>query len=298
MKPASFAYIRPATLEDAVSELAATGGDGKVLAGGQSLVPVMALRLGRPSTLVDISGLRSLATIERASSRDGDVLRIGAATRQRQAERATGASAVPLLGMALPFVGHRELRSRGTVCGSLAHADPGAELPAVACCLGATLHVTGPAGRRDLMATEFFQGAMTTSLAADEILEAVSFPVARDGEGYGFAEVARRHGDFALAGVVTRVRSSASGDITEASVSGFGVSDRPVTRDVTPLVRASADAGDVESALRGGTAALAAEVVDTAGDVHGSQAYRRRLFSVLAARELARAYRACMGAAA
>jgi 2-furoyl-CoA dehydrogenase FAD binding subunit len=298
MKPAPFAYVRPATLEDAVSELAATGGDGKVLAGGQSLVPVMALRLGRPSTLVDISGLRSLATIERASSRDGDVLRIGAATRQRQAERATGASAVPLLGMALPFVGHRELRSRGTVCGSLAHADPGAELPAVACCLGATLHVTGPAGRRDLTATEFFQGAMTTSLAADEILEAVSFPVARDGEGYGFAEVARRHGDFALAGVVTRVRLSAAGDITEASVSGFGVSDRPVTRDVTPLVRASAEAGDVESALRRGTASLAAEVVDTAGDVHGSQAYRRRLFSVLAARELARAYRSCAGAAA
>ncbi|MGD0378267.1 MAG: FAD binding domain-containing protein [Streptosporangiaceae bacterium] len=298
MKPAPFAYVRPATLGDAVDELAATGGDGKVLAGGQSLVPVMALRLGRPSTLVDISGLRSLATIERESSRDGGVLRIGAATCQRQVEHAAEASAVPLLGMALPFVGHRELRSRGTVCGSLAHADPSAELPAVACCLGATLHLTGPAGRRDVATAEFFRGAMTTAVAADEILEAVSFPVARDGEGYGFAELARRHGDFALAGVVTRVRSSADGDIQEAVVSGFGVSDRPVTRDVTPLVRAAAGSDAVESALRGMTTTLATDVVDTAGDAHGSQAYRRRLFSVLAARELARAYRGSLGAAA
>lgn len=295
MKPAPFAYVRPATLEDAVSELAATGGDGKVLAGGQSLLPVLALRLGRPSTLVDISGLRSLTTMERVSSRDGDVLRIGAATRQRQAERAAEAAAVPLLGLALPFIGHRELRSRGTVCGSLAHADPGAELPAVACCLGASLHLTGPAGSRDVPAAEFFQGAMTTGIAADEILDAASFPVAREGEGFGFAELARRHGDFALAGVVTRVRSS-GGVVREAVITGFGVSDRPVTRDVTTLVRACAEADDVERALRGQTGALAAEVVDTSGDGHGSQAYRRRLFSVFAARELARAYRACRGA--
>jgi carbon-monoxide dehydrogenase medium subunit len=295
MKPAPFAYVRPATLQDAVSELAATGGDGKVLAGGQSLLPVLALRLGRPSTLVDISGLRSLTTMERVSSRDGDVLRIGAATRQRQAERAAEAAAVPLLGLALPFIGHRELRSRGTVCGSLAHADPGAELPAVACCLGASLHLTGPAGSRDVPAAEFFQGAMTTGIAADEILDAASFPVAREGEGFGFAELARRHGDFALAGVVTRVRSS-GGVVREAVITGFGVSDRPVTRDVTTLVRACAEADDVERALRGQTGTLAAEVVDTSGDGHGSQAYRRRLFSVFAARELARAYRACRGA--
>jgi carbon-monoxide dehydrogenase medium subunit len=298
MKPAPFAYIRPATLDDAVAELAATGSEGKVLAGGQSLVPVLAFRLGRPSALIDISGLRSLATVERRSQPGGEVLRIGAAARQRQAERAAEAAAVPLLGMALPFIGHRELRSRGTVCGSLAHADPAAELPAVACCLGATMHLIGPGGRRDVAAAEFFQGAMTTALAADEILAAVSFPAARGGEGYGFAELARRHGDFALAGVVTRVRSSADGEVSEAVISGFGVSDRPVTRDVTPLVRASARAGDAGTALRVGTARLAADVVDTAGDAHGSQAYRRRLFSVLAARELARARRGSLGMAA
>ncbi|WP_369132242.1 xanthine dehydrogenase family protein subunit M [Modestobacter sp. I12A-02662] len=284
MKAAPFAYVRPATLDDAVAELAATDGDGKVLAGGQSLVPVLAMRLGRPGTLVDINGASGLDTIDRR----GDVLRVGATARQRQLERSPAARDVPLLGLALPFVGHRELRSRGTVCGSLAHADPGAELPAVASCLGATLEVTGPAGRRTVPAEAFFQGAMTTSVGVDEILTAAEFPVAGPGDGYGFAEIARRHGDFALAGVVARVRS-AGGAVQEAVLSGFGVSDRAQTRDVAELVRAAAGEPDVESALRPGTEELARDVVDTSGDAHGSQGYRRRLFAVLAARELARA---------
>ncbi|HEV7727731.1 MAG TPA: FAD binding domain-containing protein [Modestobacter sp.] len=286
MKPAPFAYVRPATLDDAVAELVATGGDGKVLAGGQSLVPVLAMRLGRPGTLVDINGAAGLDTIERR----GAVLRVGATARQRRLERSPDAADVPLLGMALPFVGHRELRSRGTVCGSLAHADPGAELPAVASCLGAALEVTGPSGRRVVPAAEFFEGAMTTVVGAEEVLSAVEFPVAGPGEGFGFAEIARRHGDFALAGVVTRVRCVA-GAVQQAVISGFGVSDRAVTRDVTDLVRSAADHDDLESALRPGAEELARDVVDTSGDGHGSQGYRRRLFAVLAARELARAYR-------
>jgi carbon-monoxide dehydrogenase medium subunit len=293
MKAAPFAYVRPATLDDAVAELAATGGDGKVLAGGQSLVPVLAMRLGRPGTLVDINGVAGLDTIDR----HGPVLRVGATTRQRQLERSPAAADVPLLGLALPFVGHRELRSRGTVCGSLAHADPGAELPAVASCLGAALEIAGPRGRRTVAAAEFFQGAMTTAIGVDEVLAAVEFPVAGPGEGYGFAEIARRHGDFALAGVVTRVRS-ADGAVQEAVISGFGVSDRAATRDVTELVRSTAGSGtdvaDLEAALRPGTEELARDVVDTAGDSHGSQGYRRRLFAVLAARELTRAYHRSM----
>jgi carbon-monoxide dehydrogenase medium subunit len=257
-----------------------------VLAGGQSLVPVLAMRLGRPGTLVDITGATGLDTIERR----GAVLRVGATTRQRRLERSPAAAGVPLLGLALPFVGHRELRSRGTVCGSLAHADPGAELPAVASCLGAVLEVTGPAGRREVPAGEFFAGAMTTVVGPEEVLSAVQFPVAVPGEGFGFAEIARRHGDFALAGVVTRVRS-AGGAVTRAVISGFGVSDRAVTRDVTDLLRSAAGTEDLESALRPGTEELARGVVDTSGDAHGSTGYRRRLFAVLAARELARAYR-------
>ncbi|MCU1671410.1 MAG: Carbon-monoxide dehydrogenase medium subunit [Blastococcus sp.] len=286
MKPAPFAYVRPATLADAIGELAATAGDGKVLAGGQSLVPVLAMRLGRPGTLVDINGVAGLDTIERR----GPVLRVGATARQRSLERSPKAAAVPLVGRALPFVGHRELRSRGTVCGSLAHADPGAELPAVASCLGAALEVRGPSGTRTVPAADFFQGAMTTAIGPDEILTAVEFPVAGPGEGFGFAELARRHGDFALAGVVTRVRS-ADGAVAEAVISGFGVSDRAVTRDVTDLLRSVAGRDDLEAALRPGTEELAHDVVNTSGDQHGSQGYRRRLFAVLAARELAGAYR-------
>jgi carbon-monoxide dehydrogenase medium subunit len=280
MKAPPFAYVRPATLDDVLGELA--GGDAKVLAGGQSLVPVLAMRLGRPATLVDIGAVRELHAVD---SRDG--LRVGAAVRQRTVERSTEARAVPLIGMALPFVGHRELRSRGTVVGSLAHADPAAELPAVAACLDASIEVAGPAGRRTVPATEFFTGAMSTGAGPEDVVVAVTFPAARPGEGFGFAEIARRHGDFALAGVAARVRVGADGAVAQARITGFGISDRPVTRDVTALVREH----PTEERLRPETARLAAEVVDTGGDAHGSTGYRRRLYGVLAARELAAALR-------
>ncbi|HEY4422508.1 MAG TPA: FAD binding domain-containing protein [Pseudonocardia sp.] len=282
MKPAPFAYVRPGSLDDVLAEL--SGVDAKVLAGGQSLVPVLAMRLGRPATLVDITAVEGLDRI----SVDNGVVHVGATVRQRAVERSEHARAVPLLGMALPFVGHRELRSRGTVCGSLAHADPAAELPAVACCLDAALELAGPGGRRTVPAGEFFAGAMTTALAPDEVLLAVRFPVAAAGEGYGFGEIARRHGDFALAGVATRVHRGDDGGVLAARLTAFGVSDRPVTRDVTDLVRATDGA---EWPLRDAMAELAAALVDTAGDAHGSPGYRRRLLTVLAARELSRAHR-------
>ncbi|MDT7611342.1 MAG: 2-furoyl-CoA dehydrogenase binding subunit, partial [Pseudonocardiales bacterium] len=260
MKPAPFSYVRPGSLADVLGELAA--GDGKVLAGGQSLVPVLAMRLGRPGTLVDINSVAELdeLTVSGSGSRAGEVLRVGATTRQRVLERSDEVRRVPLLGMALPFVGHRELRSRGTVCGSLAHADPAAELPAVACCLGAVLEIAGPSGHRRVSAAEFFAGAMTTAVGPDEVLVAAEFPVARAGEGFGFAEIARRHGDFALAGVVTRVVRDGDRVVT-ATLTGFGISDQPVTRDVAPLVQAG---GGLPAALREGTAELAADLVDTA----------------------------------
>jgi carbon-monoxide dehydrogenase medium subunit len=276
MKPAPFAYVRPAAVADAVAELA--DGHGKVLAGGQSLVPVLAMRLGRPATLVDITAIEELQQLRRT----GDRLRVGAAVRQRGVERAADAAAVPLLGMALPFVGHRELRSRGTVCGSLAHADPAAELPAVACCLGARIELAGPAGRRTVDARGFFVSAMTTAAGAEDVVTAVEFPVAAPGDGFGFGEIARRHGDFALAGVAAAV-TVREGAVDAARLAGFGISDRPVFRDVTALMTA---VGDDPDALRGATADLARELVDTGGDGHGSTGYRRRLFAVLTAREL------------
>src|SRR6201993_3047799 len=158
MKAPPFDYVRPATAADAVAALADAGDEGKVLAGGQSLVPVLAMRLGRPAVLVDINAVSGLDQLSLA----GDTLYVGATVRQRQGEQPPGAAAVPLLAMALPWVGHRELRGRGTVCGSLAHADPAAELPAVAACLNAALDIEGPSGRRTVTAREFFTGPMST----------------------------------------------------------------------------------------------------------------------------------------
>ena len=176
-----------------------------MLAGGQSLVPVLAMRLGRPAVLVDINAISGLDELSLAD----DTLYVGATVRQRRLEQAPGAAAVPLLAMALPWVGHRELRSRGTVCGSLAHADPAAELPAVAVCLNATLDIAAPSGRRRTVgARDFFTAPMTTVLAPDELLLAAQFPVATPGDGFAFAELSRRHGDFALAGVAIHVRLS------------------------------------------------------------------------------------------
>ncbi len=274
MKAAPFAYCRPASVDEAVDVLAE--GDAKVLAGGQSLVPVLAMRLGRPGTLVDITRLPGLDAL----SVSGGELHVGAAVRQRRVERSAEVAAVPLIGRAMPFVGHRELRSRGTVCGSLAHADPAAELPAVAACLGATVEVTGASGTREVTARDLVTGAMTTAVGPDELLTAVRFPVAGAGDGFGFAEIARRHGDFALAGVAVHVVRGGA-----ATLAAFGVSDRPVVREVT------VGPDPTEAGLRPVTDALAREVVDTQGDAHASRGYRARLLGVLTARELVRAHR-------
>jgi 2-furoyl-CoA dehydrogenase FAD binding subunit len=291
MKAPPFAYVRPATIADAVAELARAGDDGKVLAGGQSLVPVLAMRLGRPAVLVDINAVTGLDEL----SVSDDSVYAGATVRQRQVEQHQAAAAVPLLAMALPWIGHRELRGRGTVCGSLAHADPAAELPAVAACLDATLDVAGPGGRRTVSAREFFTGPMSTVLAPDELLLGARFPVAGPEDGFGFAELARRHGDFALTGVAVRVRLSPSGEPLGATLAAFGVSGRPVVRDVVAALAACLDApgqpaAGLARALTAPMSALAAEIVDTPGDMHASNGYRRRLFSVLAARELAASY--------
>ncbi len=289
MKPASFAYVRPGTVEDTLAELGREG--AKVLAGGQSLVPVLAMRLGRPSTLVDLNAVPDLKEL----SRDGGRVRVAAMVRQRQVQYDPVSQAVPLLRLALPWVGHREIRSRGTVCGSLAHADPSAELPAVATCLDATMTLRSSRGSRDVAARDFFAGAMTTVMEPDELLTAVSFPVAGAGEGFGFGEVARRHGDFALAGVAARVRTD--GDHVEASITCFGVSDRPAKADVSAQLEAALEqAGrapsepDLRRALGDSAQALAAQLVDTVGDAHASRAYRRQLTAGLLSREVSRAY--------
>lgn len=289
MKAAPFAYVRPGTVADVVAELSRDG--SKVIAGGQSLVPVLAMRLGRPAQLIDINAVPELSKF----SRDNGSLRVGATVRQRQLQRDEIAATVPLIRLALPWVGHREVRSRGTVCGSIAHADPSAELPAVAACLEATMVLTSGRGTRQVAAADFFTGALSTVIEQDELLSEVIFPVAKPGEGFGFGEFARRHGDFALAGVAVRVRSSE--ESVDARLTCFGVSDVPVTVDVSAQLRAALQTtgsdpsrADLQSALAEHTAYVADEVVNTGGDSHASPAYRRQLISALAAREVSRAY--------
>ena len=295
MKAAPFDYVRPATVTEALAALSEAADDAKVLAGGQSLVPVLAMRLGRPAVLVDIN---TVAGLDEASLSE-DTLYVGATVRQRRLEHDPLAAAVPLLGMALPWIGHRELRSRGTVCGSLAHADPAAELPAVAACLNATLDIAGPSGRRSVSARDFFTGPMTTVLDPAELLLAARFPAAVPGDGFAFAELSRRHGDYALAGVAVRVTHTTSGEVQRAVLAAFAISSRPVVIDITNHLTAALASSDpsphapaepLVRALTEPMSALADELVDTPGDMHASNAYRRRLFTHLAARELAHAH--------
>lgn len=289
MKAAPFAYVRPSSVEEVAAELARD--DSKVIAGGQSLVPVLAMRLGRPAQLVDINAVPELNGL----SLDGDVLRVGATVRQRRMQSEELSAKVPLVRMALPWVGHREIRSRGTVCGSIAHADPSAELPAVACCLEATMVLTSSRGTREVSAADFFAGALSTVVEPDELLAQVAFPVARAGDGFGFGEFARRHGDFALAGVAVRVRTAGAG--LEARVTCFGVSDVPRTADVSDHLAAALDSSGnspsratLVSALAERVGDVATDLVDTVGDAHASPAYRRRLISGLIAREVTGGY--------
>jgi 2-furoyl-CoA dehydrogenase FAD binding subunit len=197
MKAAPFRYERPASIKEALEILRAEDG-AKALAGGQSLVPMMAMRLARPTVLVDLAAVPGCSEVER----DNGTLVTGGMVRQRTLERRDGVSrAVPLIAAALPWVGHREIRNRGTIGGSVAHADPSAELSLVTAVLRATIVATGQDGQRQIPGDEFAQGPFQTALHPDELLTAIRWPVATDADGFAFAEVARRHGDFALCGV-------------------------------------------------------------------------------------------------
>lgn len=291
MKAAPFAYARPGSVGEAVCALTEEG--AKVIAGGQSLTPLLAMRLARPSLLVDINAIEVLRDL--VARPDG--ITVSASVSQRRLLHSAEATRrAPLLRLALPWVGHRELRSRGTACGSLAHADPAAELPAVACCLDATMRVNGPAGQRTVRAQDFFTGPMTTALSPDELLTSVTFPDAHHREGFGFAEVARRHGDFALAGVTTRVDATDPGR-PQARMTAFGVSDTPATVDASDMLGEAVasngsriDQDELTTRLGGPCDELAQRLVTTSGDQHGSRAYRHQLLATLAAQELAHAY--------
>ena len=272
-------YEAPTTVADAVDLLAEYLDEASVLAGGQSLIPLLALRLARPAVLIDINGIDELSGI---SVTDGWVA-IGAMTREYVAEESTViADKVPLLAAALPLIGHEAIRSRGTIGGSLAHADPAAELPAVARALDAEFVVRGPSGMRVIPAAQWFEGYLTTSRSPDELLTQVRFPAARPGTGVSFTEVARRHGDFAIVGLAASLVLS-GGVISDARLAFAGISEVPAraaaAEELLTGERPSAELFD-EAARR------ATGDIDPPADLHGSSDYRKTVAAAVVRRGL------------
>ena len=269
MKPAPFDYVCPETLEEALAILSEFGEDAKVLAGGQSLVPTMNMRLARPATIVDINRLPGLAEMY---NHNGSV-HIGALVRQADVEREPRIpQAIPLLALALPHVGHRQTRNRGTICGSLAHADPSAEVPLVAVAINAEIETQSARGSRRIEAGAFFDSFFTTTLAADELVTGASFPARSEGCGYAFEEFALRHGDFAIVATACAVRVAADGKLKALSIVLGGVGERPHRCDTDSWLDRALTPRDVED-----VAQTASAHVDPPSDQRGTAKYRRWL---------------------
>jgi carbon-monoxide dehydrogenase medium subunit len=286
VKPAPFRYVRPSSVDEAISVLAAEGYGAKPLAGGQSLIPAMNFRLAQPAVLVDLGGLDELRGIREGSAG----LYIGAMTRHSDIERSPAVGELaPLLAEAMPSIAHRQIRNRGTLGGSLAHADPAAELPAVMLALEARLHLRGPGGDRTVDYCDFCTGFFTTALAPDELVTGVEIPVLASGTGSSFMEVSRRHGDFALVGVCTVLTLDSADTCTRASVTLLSVGDGPVCASTAEdLLRGRALTPD---AVRDASEAAATTDIDPPADIHASASYRRHLTRVLTARALEKAAR-------
>ena len=283
MKPAPFEYHTPTTVDEVVTLLREHGDDAKVLAGGQSLIPMLNLRLARFASLVDIGRVASLRRLERVNGH----LVVGSMVRQRELE----VSDVALLAAATPLIGHFQIRNRGTLGGSLAHADPAAEYPAVALALDAEIDIGGPAGVRSVRAADFFVGTWETTLADDELLVAVRFPVWSGRCGFAVEEVARRHGDFAIAGCACGVQI-ADGRVSRATIALFGVASTPVRAEAAERALVGAYADRVDAAEIGNLAAVGLEPPD---DLHASGALRRRIAAAVVRRAVARAIQEASG---
>ena len=285
VKPPPFGYCAAETIEEAVDALGRYGADAKVLAGGQSLVPLMNLHLARPAVIIDVNGINALSGIHRGP--DSESVVIGAGTRQRQAERdPIVAEALPLLAEAVGLVGHDAIRTRGTIGGSAAHADPAAEIPAVLVALGATMTARSTRGTRYIDADSFFQGFLTTELADDELLVSVELPTRRPHSGHAFVEFARRHGDFAVVGVAASLELLEPGIISDARIVLCGVDSIPVrARDAEAMLNGSVPGAEVFEAV----AAEAARGLEPPNDGHGTSAYRSLLVRTLVAKALSTA---------
>ena len=278
MKPAPFDYVRPSTAAEAVGLLAEHGDDAKLLAGGQSLVPMLALRLASFATLVDIGRVPELGGIAVES---GEV-RIGATTTQATIERsAEVARAVPLLARATPLIGHFQIRSRGTLGGSLAHADPAAEYPAVALALDADFEVLTTGGTRVVPANEFFTGVWSTAVADDELLAAVRFPIWTGRCGFAVREFARRHGDFAIAGAALAVELGGDDRVARVGIGLFGLGSTPERGAPAEAAALGQPASELDADELGRLAVGELDSIPT--DLHGSAEYRRRVGAAMVA---------------
>ena len=288
MKPAAFEYFRPDSLDEALALLAEYGSDAKPLAGGQSLIPAMNFRLATPSVLVDLNAIPKLSYVAYLNDSAGG-LNIGGMTRQRHLERSPDVAArAPLLVETMPYIAHPAIRNRGTIGGSLAHADPAAELPAVMLSLNATIALTGQSGTRDVPASEFFVGLFSTTIRAGELLTQIRIPRAGQRSGFAFEEISRRKGDFALAGVAAVVELDNAGGCSAARIALLSVGDRP---------NLAAEAGKVlagqrpsTESIRAAADAAATRDIDPPSDIHASSRYRRQLANVLTRRALERAF--------
>lgn len=278
MKPPPFRYRAPSTVDEAVAALAEAGDTGKVLAGGQSLVPLLNMRLAGPQVLVDVNRVAGLDVVEV----DDEVVRVGATVRQADLERHAAASAaIPLLHEALGHVAHPVIRNRGTVVGSIAHADPAAELPAVLALLDGSVEVRSGRGSRHVPATDFFVGPLESALEPGDLATAVTFPRPAPRTGTAFVELARRHGDYAMAGVAVAV--TLDGDqVGDARAAFIGVGGVPVVVDLAGDL-AGQSVADLDVAPAVGTARGRIDPMD---DIHATADYRRHLAGVLLGRAL------------
>jgi CO/xanthine dehydrogenase FAD-binding subunit len=290
MKPARFDYVAPTTLDAAVEALAASDGEGKVLAGGQSLMPLLNFRMARPSILVDLKRIAGLSFIELR----GDKVVIGALTRHCEIEKSPLiASKLPVMSEAMRHVAHLAIRNRGTIGGSLSHADPAAELPMLAVFYDATIIAQGPSGRRNIPAGEFFVDALANCLEPDEIVVEIEFPLLASHNGWGFEEVARRFGDFALACIAVSIERRGRG-IIDARVAVMGVADTPLR---LRMVEQALCESTIDAEVGTRFAAVLRSNVAPNTDIHASSDYRRRLVGALAEQALGTAlHRAGEGA--
>jgi len=286
MKPAPFEYYAPTTVEEALAGLAEHGWDAKALAGGQSLIPMMNFRIAQPAVLVDLNHVSELFYI-RPNGNGG--LLLGAMTRQNQVEHdALVAERAPLLHETIPQVAYPQIRSRGTFGGSLAHADPSAELVAVAIALNARLRLRSQAGERWVPADEFFVGLFTTVLEPDELLVEVALPPMPPRSGWSFLQVTRRHHDFCMAGVAVLVTLDEKGLCEQARLVFLSVGDGPVdARQAAEMLKGQIPTPE---AIRAAAEKAAADEIDPGSDIHASAEYRRHLSEVLARRTLTQAF--------